>query len=150
MKKILIIAVPIALLAILLTAGAVQSFGRHSHGHGMMKDFLFYKLDKVGEELKLNPSQQAKMDTFKRDLEAVFDERSDKRKEVHETITAEMQKENPDVNKISALVHQQIDERAQLAHDLTNRVSELYQDLSPEQRKLLSEMLDRMHGKEWE
>ena len=149
MKKILLLAVPLGLAAILLTAYAAQSFGFRHH-HGMMKDFVFYKIDRLSQELNLDPAQQAKMDTFKRDLESMFEDRMGKRKEVHEVVVAELKKENPDIRQLTVLIHQQIDDRAQLAHDITNRLAEFYQDLTPEQKRVLSEKIEQMHDHRWE
>jgi Spy/CpxP family protein refolding chaperone len=148
MKKILILAIPIGIAVILLTAAAVQSFGFRHH-HSMGKDFLFYKMDRLSEELKLDASQQAKLDTLKKDLEALMEQRHDKRREIHQSVKEELAKENPDSSKLSGIIHQQIDETAQFAHDLTNRVSELYSSLTPEQKRILSDKIqERMREHE--
>lgn len=143
MKKILIVAVPVGILAVFLfaTVGFSQGRGHHGHRgpHGMMKDFMLFKLDRLSKELNLNPSQQAKWDAFANDLEANMEERFSKRRDVHRQIHEELTKEDPDVNKVKALIHSQIDEHARTAHSMADRVLELYSDLNPEQKKLVSE-----------
>jgi len=146
MKKILMIGIPIAVVAIFLAAIPSFGFGRMHHGHrGMMKDFLFYKIDKVAEDLNLNPAQKAQWDTFKKDLETNIDQRKDKRQELHELVKQELEKSNPDFGKVTPLIHGQIDSTAQFAHDMVNRVNELLTDLTPEQKQILAKKIAEFH-----
>ena len=145
MKKVLMIGIPIAVVALLIVA--IPSFGlarMHRHS-GMMKDFMMYKIDKLEKELNLNAAQQAKWDTFKSDLSNSIDQKMEKRKEIHEMVEQEMSKSNPDFTKISPLIHGQIDTTAQFAHDMVNRIGELVQDLTPEQKQILSKHIEEMH-----
>jgi Spy/CpxP family protein refolding chaperone len=142
-KKVLIIGLPVLLTGLLISTLAF-GFGRH-RGHGMMKDFVMYKIDKVAEDLELNSAQQARWDTFKKDLASTIDQRKDRRKEIHDAVKQELEKSNPDFAKISPLVHGQIDSTAQLAHDLVNRINELLVDLTPEQKRKLSERIMELH-----
>ncbi|MCI0414529.1 Spy/CpxP family protein refolding chaperone [bacterium] len=145
MKKVLIVAIPIALFAILLATLPSFGFGRGHRHHGMMKDFIMYKIDKLAGDLNLNSVQQARWDTFKKDLESSIEQRKGKREEIHDIVKQELAKDNPDFTKVTPLVHGQIDSHAQFAHDLVNRVNELFSDLSPEQKKILSERIMEMH-----
>jgi Spy/CpxP family protein refolding chaperone len=143
MKKLLVIGIPVGIVALLLTTFAF-GFGRHRH-HGMMKDFMLYRIDKLADDLDLNAAQKAKWDLFKQDLVTNIDQRKDKRKEIHEIAQQELEKSNPDFTKITPMVHDQIDSTAQFAHDLVNRVNELLVDLSPEQKRKLSQRIIEMH-----
>ncbi len=143
MKKVLLIGIPVGVVALLITTFAF-GFGRHRH-HGMMKDFVMYRIDKLADDLDLNASQQAKWDTFKKDLESSIEQRKDKRKEIHDVVKAELEKSNPDFTKITPMVHTQIDSTAQFAHDLVNRVNELLVDLTPEQKQKISERIMELH-----
>jgi Spy/CpxP family protein refolding chaperone len=143
MKKILVIGIPVGIVALLLTTFAF-GFGRHRQ-HGMMKDFMLYRIDKLADELDLNAAQRAKWDLFKQDLVNNIDQRKDKRKEIHEIVKQELEKSDPDFAKVTPMVHGQIDSTAQFAHDLVNRVNELLVDLSPEQKRKLSERIMEMH-----
>ena len=143
MKKLLVIGIPVGLVVLLITTLAF-GFGRGRH-HGMMKDFVFYKIDKLADDLDLNAAQQAKWDTFKKDLENSIEQRKDKRKEIHQTVKEEMEKSNPDFTKVTPLIHGQIDSTAQFAHDTVNRINELLVDLTPEQKQKLSERIMEMH-----
>lgn len=143
MKKFLIIGIPVAVVALLISTFAF-GFGRHRH-QGMMKDFMMYRIDKLADELELNAAQRAKWDLFKNDLENSIDERKGKREEIHEVVKKELDKSDPDFTKITPLLHSQIDSHAQFAHDLVNRVNELVVDLSPDQKRKLSEKIMEMH-----
>ncbi len=140
MKKMLLIALPVAVVLVLV---ATLSFGLgRGHGHhGMMKDFLFYKIDRVSQELNLNPSQQARWDTFKKDLETTIDQRKGMRRQIHEAFEKELYKDNPDFTALTPTLHTQIDSTAQFAHDMVNRVNELLGDLTPDQKKKLSQIV---------
>ena len=137
------IGIPVGVVALLLTTFAF-GFAKHRH-HGMMKDFMLYRIDKLADDLDLNAAQQAKWDVFKKDLENSIDQRKSKRQEIHEVVKQELEKSNPDFTKMAPLVHGQIDSTAQFAHDLLNRINELLVDLSPEQKRKLSEQIMEMH-----
>src|SRR5687767_12360836 len=100
MKKILMIAIPVVVVVLLLATLPSFGFGRHRH-HGMMKDFIFYRIDKLAGDLDLNAAQQAKWDTFKKDLENSIEQRKGKRQEIHDTVKQELEKSNPDFTKIT-------------------------------------------------
>jgi len=142
MKKALFVAIPVALVAVLITAGTADSVGLRSHGRGsMLKDFLYFKIDRVSQELKLDPAQQTMVETFKKDLELMLEESLERRKGTRDLVREELRKDNPDANKISAQIHERIDDRARMAHQLTNRVNELFQNLTPDQKRIVSEMI---------
>jgi Spy/CpxP family protein refolding chaperone len=145
MKKVLIVAIPVAVVALLLATLPSFGFGRGHRHHGMMKEFIMYKIDKLAEDLNLNSTQQARWDTFKKDLESSIEQRKGKREEIHNLVKQELAKDNPDFTKVTPLVHGQIDSTAQFAHDMVNRVNELFSDLSPEQKKILSDKIMEMH-----
>jgi hypothetical protein len=142
-KKVLMIGIPVVVLGLVVTTLAF-GFGRHRHG-GMMKDFMMYKIDKLAEDLNLNPAQQAKWDTFKKDLATTMDQRKGDRDDIHNVVKQELEKSDPDFTKIAPLVHGQIDSTAQFAHELVNRINELLVDLSPEQKRKLSERIMELH-----
>ena len=149
MKKLLLIGAPVGLVVLLLAAYSFGSGGfGHGHHHGMMKDFVLWKLERIGKDLNLNPAQQAKWDTFQRDLVTNIDDRMGKRKDIHETVKSELEKGTPDISKVTGIIHGQIDDRAQLVHQMVDRIAEIYSDLSPEQRKLLIDKIEQMHDRE--
>ena len=146
MKKLLIIGIPVSVIALFFAAYSFGFGSGHSRPHGMMKDFMLWKMERISKELSLNPSQQAKWDAFQRDLISNIDDRMGSRKEIHETVKAELAK--GDVNKAKGIIHGQIDDRAQLAHQMVDRIAELYDDLTPEQRNLLLDKIEQMHQRE--
>jgi Spy/CpxP family protein refolding chaperone len=137
MKKLWLLLIPVGLAAIFFSAQAVQSFGFRGHRHGMAKEFLEYRLDKLSKELNLNENQKAKLDTFKADIETVMDQRKEKHEEIHQIVKEELSKDNPDFNKIRPIIDEQIDSMAQIAHQFVGKIDEFYADLTPEQKKLL-------------
>jgi len=140
-KKLWLLIIPAGLAAVFFGVQAAQSFGFRGHHHGMAKEFLEYRLEKLSKELNLNESQKAKLDTFKQDVETVMDQRREKRKEIHNIVKQELAKENPDFAKIRPVIDQQIDSVATLAHEFVGRIDELYNDLTPEQKKILRDRI---------
>lgn len=145
MKKVLLFGVPIIVATLLIVAYAAPSFGWGRSHSNDAHDFLFYKLDKLSKELNLDSAQQAKLDGFKNDLTTMMEKRQTNRQNIRSAIAAEMSKDNPDINKITPLIDQQIDQSALAAHDMVSKVSDLYANLSPQQKKLLAdEILKRI------
>ena len=150
-RKLLWLAIPVGIVAILFGARAAQSYGGFHggfhHRDGMAKDFLEYRLDKLGKELNLNDEQKAKLDTFKQDMETAMDQRRETHDQIHQMVKDELSKDNPDFDKIRPMIDQQIDAVAQSAHDFVGRVGDFYKDLTPEQKKLLKDhLMERMGG----
>ena len=146
MKKVLKIGIPVAAIAVVLVALPLFGFGRMMHRHhAMMKDFVFYQMDKVAKDMNLNASQQAQFDNLKRDLEANIDQRQGKREEIHELVKQELDKSNPDFSRITPLIHGQIDSTAQFAHDTVNRLNEFLAGLTPEQKQILAKKIEELH-----
>ena len=136
MKKILMIGIPVVLVAGLLAAG---TYGFRAHRHGMAKDFLEYKLDRLSKELNLTAAQQAQLDRVKQDVETRMDARLQKRAEIHKLVKDELSKDNPSLDKIKPVIDQQIDELAQFGHDIVGEIDGFYSQLTPEQKKALSD-----------
>jgi Spy/CpxP family protein refolding chaperone len=146
-RKLLWLAIPVGIVAILFGAHAAQSYGYHGFHHrgGMAKDFLEYRLDKLSKELNLNDQQKAKLDTFKQDMETAMDQRKETHEQIHKMVKDELSKDNPDFAKIRPMIDQQIDAFAQSAHEFVGRVDDFYKDLTPEQKKLLKDhIMERM------
>ena len=78
-------------------------------------------------------------------LETTIQQRKGKKQEIHDLVKKELAKDNPDLTKITPLIHGQIDSTSQFAHDLVNRVNELFSDLSPEQKRKFAERINEMH-----
>lgn len=148
-KKLLLLIIPVGIIALVVGAYAAQSYGFHGgfhHRGGMGKEFLEYRLDKLSKELNLNEAQQAKLDTFKQDIESAMDQRMEKHKEIHKMVKDELSKDNPDFEKIRPVIDQQIDSMAQSAHEFVGRVGDFYKDLTPEQRKILKDHIMEKMG----
>ena len=154
MKKVLMFGIPVVLAAAVILFGAhyAQSFGGghmwHHDGGGMGGgDYLSYRIDKMTKDLNLNAAQQAKIDSFKQQMQSMMGAGWDGRKSIHEAIKTELAKDNPDFSQIAPLIDQQIDQRAQNAHALVSQFGEFYQTLSADQKKTLAtEFANRFNG----
>ena len=145
-KKILMIGLPILLVGGLLAAG---TYGFRQHRGHMAKEFLEYRLDKMTEELELNASQKAQLDRLKEDLFAKMEDRKGKHEEIHQLLKDEFSKPNPDLSRIKPMIDGQIDEMAQLGHEFVGRIDEFYSQLTPEQKKKISDhILEHMEEHE--
>jgi Spy/CpxP family protein refolding chaperone len=146
MKKTLLIGIPLALTVLLVVTLPSFGLGRMMHRHhGMMKDFVFYQIDKVAKDLNLNASQQAQFDNLKKDISDKIDQRQEKRAEIHELVQQELTKSNPDFSRITPMIHTQIDSTAQFAHDTVNRLNEFMANLTPEQKQILAKKIEEFH-----
>jgi len=105
----------------------------------MMGDFMLFRMERLTKDLKLDASQQAKLDGLKQDMRNMMDQRMEKSKGVHAAIQQELSKPNPDFSKIMPLIDQQIDDRAAVAHQMVGRFGEFFQSLTPDQKKQLSD-----------
>jgi len=145
MKKFLLIGIPIVVAMLLVVAYAAPSFGWSRSHSTDARDFMMYRLDRLSKALNLDAAQQAKLDGFKNDMTAMMQTRQTNRENIRKAIATELSKDNPDINKVTPLIDQQIDQSALAAHDMVSKVSDLYSNLSPEQKKLLAdEMLKRI------
>jgi Spy/CpxP family protein refolding chaperone len=149
MKKTLLIAIPAGILLLFLAIHTAQSFPyRHFH-RGPAHDFLEFRLDRLSRDLNLTDAQSAKLEELKKDIESMMDERAEKRLEMRENISDEMSANNFNVDAITEMFHNRIDERARLSHELVDRIGQFCKDLTPDQRKILSErVLDRLEDSE--
>src|SRR4029079_18370936 len=153
-RKLLWLMIPVGIIAVFFGAHAAQSYGYHGFHHrggSMGKEFLEYRLDKLSKELNLNDEQKAKLDTFKQDLENTMDQKREKHEEIHKMVKEELSKDNADFEKIRPMIDQQIDSVAQSAHEFVGRVGDFYNDLTPDQKKILKEhIMERMGGHDHE
>jgi Spy/CpxP family protein refolding chaperone len=148
-RKLLWLIIPVGIGAVLFGAYTAQSYGYHGFHHrggGMAKEFLEYRLDKLSKELSLNDEQKAKLDTFKQDIETAMDQKREKHQEIHKMVKEELSKDNPDFEKIRPMIDQQIDSFAQSAHEFVGRVGDFYNDLTPDQKKILKEHIMEKMG----
>jgi len=101
------------------------------------KDYLLFRLERLGKELNLTPDQQAKLDTLKRDMQSMAEQQVEKRRDARKTVESELSKTNPNLDQISSMMHAQIDENARFRHTMLSRIGEFCSDLSPEQKKIV-------------
>src|SRR5262245_16212663 len=112
MKKFLFIGIPIVVAMLLVVAYAAPSFGWGRSHSADAHDFMMYRLDRLSKTLNLDTAQQAKMEGFKTDLNTMMQARQENRENIRKAIASELSKDNPDINKVTPLIDQQIDQTA--------------------------------------
>ena len=95
-------------------------------------------MDRLSQELNLNSAQQTKLNDIKNNLTSMMEQRFETRKSTRGQILSELQKDNPDISKITPLIDQQIDAKAQAAHNLVAQFADFYSQLDPNQKKLFA------------
>jgi len=149
MKKTLLIAVPAALILLFLGIHAPQSYGFGSHRFSnrlakrqeFKQDFLFYRLDRLGEKLQLTSEQKTELEALKKDLQGIMDDRWEQRDRFRENLSEQLSKDQLDTRAITSMLHSQIDDRARFSHQLVDRIGDFLSGLTPDQKKELSESI---------
>jgi Spy/CpxP family protein refolding chaperone len=149
MKKTLLIALPIALFMIFIGVHAAHSYGFGARHFGVHRDFLFYRLDRLGEKLNLTSAQKSDLDSLKKDLQAMMDERDEQREHFRKNLNEQLSRGQLDTRAITSMLHSQIDDRARFSHQLIDRIGNFLSTLTPDQRKELTEtILQRFQERE--
>ena len=145
MKKALLIAIPAGILLLFFELHTAQSGAYRNFHRGSGHDFLEFRMDRLSQELNLTDAQKVKFEDLKKDIESILNQRMEKRLETRKNISDEMSAKNFNVDAITEILHNRIDERARLSHEMVDRIGQFCKDLTPDQRKILSEgILDRL------
>jgi Spy/CpxP family protein refolding chaperone len=149
MKKTRLIAIPAGILLLFFAIRSAQSLPYRHFSRGMGHDFLEFRLDRLSRDLNLSETQKTKLEDLKKDIESMMDERAEKRLEARKSISDELLAKNFNVSAVTEILHNRIDERARLSHEMIDRIGQFCKDLTPDQRKILSErLLERFNDSE--
>jgi len=143
MKKIFWIAAPVALVALLLSAHSVLSYGgmRHGHGGGMFSEMMVMHLEHMAKDLNLTSDQQAKLDAIEKGMQQSMDQGMSKREEFHNTIQKQLSSGYFDFSQLRPMLDAQIDERAATSHATVASLQQFYDGLTADQKtKIANEM----------
>ena len=145
MKKILWIAAPVALIALLFAAHTAFSEGgmRHGHGEGMFGEMMIFHLERMAKDLNLTPDQQSKLDAIEQTVHRSMDD--NKREQLHNSIEQQISSGTFDFGQIRPMLDAQIDDRAAAAHATIASLQQFYDGLTPDQKtKIAADMKTHM------
>ena len=158
MKKILWIAAPIAIVAMLFAAHSAFSYGgmRHGHGEGMFGEMMVFHLQNMAKDLNLTADQQSRLDAIEQGMHQSMDQRTSKREQFHSTIQQQISSGTFDFSQIRPMLDAQIDDRAAAAHAAINSMQQFFDSLNADQKSKiaadLKQHMDQMQERKqrWE
>jgi len=148
MKKVLWISLPIVLVALLFGVASVRAFegGHHHMGPGpmgSMEDMMLFHLTSMAKDLNLTQAQQAKLDSMKQQAETNMQQGMEKHKQLHDAIQQQLNNGTFDFAQLRSQLDAQIDDRATTAHAMVAQFQEFFDQLTPDQKKSLSDAMKK-------
>jgi Spy/CpxP family protein refolding chaperone len=155
-KKYFIIGAVILSIGILASLGFSAACGPHGRWHKgfhhgfhseEVADFISWKMDRHVKELNLNEAQRQEYENLKGQVKVNITEAMERRRGFHSLIHEEINKENPDLNKVANLAK----ERLQKMPDIIGENLDFFMDfynrvLTDEQRTKVIEMIRERCG----
>ena len=134
-----------------LGAGALHAYGRHcSHGGGhgaMMHKFIDLAVNEKLDEIGASDAQKQKVGEIKDRLMARGEALRGERMAAHKEIIDQLSKDQPDAERVHALVKERTESFARFADDVASGVLEVHAVLTPEQRqKLMAHVREHLEG----
>ena len=100
-----------------------HGMGCHTGPHGQdVADFIIWKMDRHVKELNLNGTQIQEYEKTKEKIKASIADAMKGRRDFHEIVREEMDKENPDMNALASLIK----ERSQHLPDMVSKHIDLF------------------------
>ena len=132
-------------------AGAIHAYARHcSHGgrHGaMMHKFVDFMVNEKLDEIGASDAQKQKVREVKDRLMARGESLRGERVAAHKEILEQLSRDQPDAERVHALVKERTESFARFADDVASGVLEVHAVLTPEQRqKLLAHAREHLDG----
>lgn len=134
MKKLALIAS--AALAVVLLSG-FHGGGRHRDPE-RMKQFVTWKLDDKLEDINATEAQKKSVHAVKDRLFEDGKRLAEEHQGVRQEVLTQLESDNPDAQKLHALVDARIDALRAFAHKVVDSTLEVHRILTPEQRKELA------------
>ena len=134
-------------LATGLISVAITSCGRH-HGklgnHEMMEKYAMWKVDYILDDVEATDAQRSVVTSAAQTILSDIKHMKANHHEQHETVLAELEKEQPDKKKLHAMLDAKFDEVRAFGHRSLDTALSAYIVLTPEQRAdLLADLKDR-------
>ncbi|MBW2619495.1 MAG: periplasmic heavy metal sensor [Deltaproteobacteria bacterium] len=133
LKKILIIAGAIV-LGVVIGAGVVAGVGYHKFFKGDFSHFVISRMDKRMEKLNLSDPQKAQYETLRREMEASLTQGAATKRELMRELRAELNREEPDLEALAALVKTRVNEIPGLVGRNLEHLVEFYATLDKDQK----------------
>ena len=149
--KLLLLGATAAGSGAVLGAGAVHGYARHcSHGgrHGAMAHkFVDFMVNEKLDEIGASDAQKQKVREIKDRLMTRGEALRGERVSAHKEILEQLSRDQPDAERVHALVKERTESFARFADDVASGVLELHATLTPEQRqKLLAHAREHLEG----
>ena len=135
-------------LAVFLTGGILACKPRIDTMSEAEKIFI-KKVDKTAKKLDLNEDQKAKLEGLKDEIRKNFQEGSRENKEALTKIKEEGTKENPDIQKMTALLQGMLRNEAEHLNKGFDLLTGFQGNLNDMQKKKLREMISK-YVKKWD
>jgi len=155
-KKYLIIGAVILSVAVLAGLGISAACGPHGHWqkgfHSRfhsedIADFVLWKMDRRVKDLDLNETQKQEYAKIKEQVKANLSEVMEERREFHRMMHDEINKENPDVNRVADLAKDRLKDLPDLIGKNLDLIVKFYNMLDESQKAQVLERLRwRMGG----
>lgn len=133
----------------LLTGGLIMSGCGSHHGkwrgcgsHAKKAEWLVKKITK---ELKLDASQQTKLETIKTELLAKKEQFKPNHQALHDSLKTQILSDKIDESTLSATFDDMRSKHMEMKSVLISKFAEFHAILTPEQRQLLVKKLEKMH-----
>jgi len=142
MKKVLWVVIPVCLVALIAGAHSAFSFGGHHMGGGGMDEMMMFHLTSMAKDLNLTPDQLSKLDAMKQDAESRMQQGWEKHQKLHDAVQQQLASGgNFDFAQVRTMLDAQIDDRAAAAHNAVASFQQFFDQLSPDQKKQMSDQL---------
>jgi hypothetical protein len=126
---------------ILVSAGFIAGCGPHMFCDGDFSEHILSRMDSRVEKLELSDSQQEKYEEIRLKVKANLDKGKEERKKFLSELQNEINKENPDINTLTALVKTKFRDGPTHLTDNLDLFVEFYNVLDDEQKGILIERL---------
>ena len=142
-KKIIIGASVASLLLFGIFAGGCKHRGCHFSKSPEEK--IEYIVEHVSDELDMTEAQEVEVKKIAEEVHAKMQEHKGTKKEIYNTILAEVKSDNVDKEKMTSLFDKKMGEINEMKPFFIDKFAELHSILTPEQRVELAEKMEKMH-----
>jgi hypothetical protein len=140
-KTYVIGGIAVLLGAVLVSAGLISGCGPHMFCDGNFSEHVLSRMDSRVEKLELSESQQQKYEEIRLKVKANLDKGKEERRKFFSDLQNEINKENPDINALAALVKTKFSHGPTHLNDNLDLFTEFYNILDEEQKDILLERL---------
>ncbi|MCP5500352.1 MAG: Spy/CpxP family protein refolding chaperone [Leptospiraceae bacterium] len=137
------------LLSFLLAIGLVLSLSHCRHRKHDPEKFANHIVKKISGELDLNDAQKKHLESIKTEFLQKRKDKKAEKEEVHKLVMAELKKDSIDKAKVNEIFAKTDKGRNEMREYFTDKLIEFHKTLSPEQKKKLVELAEKMYARRW-